>query len=286
MARPQLIEQMERLVWHTLLAIVHGQDPETLVAALIICFEGAAKENLEKDEFVNAWFQSPSAGGIHADPDASTVAKKDVERMEDAADVKRVREENNKAYQHCRKVILKETDKEKKYQALYSLFNTLGRSLEISDNGEWDEPRRIVQAQPETRTIGLVALAENHSSEKEDHTKSQLTATSKRPPADQLPHRRMSSRRTQAMRDGQEQVQPDNKELLNNQDSKDMHMDPADDRSKQILASGQQSHTGQEPPTVSESPVFSENDGSQSERLKRPTSSRPSSSQTRHIKRS
>lgn len=64
MARPQLIEQMERLVWHTLLAIVHGQDPETLVAALIICFEGAAKENLEKDEFVNAWFQSPSAGGM------------------------------------------------------------------------------------------------------------------------------------------------------------------------------------------------------------------------------
>ena len=88
------------------------------------------------------------------------------------------------------------------------------------------------------------------------------------------------------MHDGQEQVQPDNKEPLDNQDSKDMHMDPADDRSKQILASGQQSHTGQEPPTGSESPVFSENDGSQSERLKRPTSSRPSSSQTRHIKRS
>lgn len=86
--------------------------------------------------------------------------------MEDAADVKRVREENNKAYQHCRKVILKETDKEKKYQALYSLFNTLGRSLEISDNGEWDEPRHIVQAQPETRPMGLVALAENHSSKK------------------------------------------------------------------------------------------------------------------------
>ena len=86
--------------------------------------------------------------------------------MEDTADVKRVREENNKAYQHCRKVILKETDKEKKYQALYSLFNTLGRSLEISDNGEWDEPRHIVQAQPETRPMGLVALAENHSSKK------------------------------------------------------------------------------------------------------------------------
>lgn len=56
MARPQLIEQMERLVWHTLLGIVNGQDTETLIAALIICFEGAAKENLEKDDFVNAWF--------------------------------------------------------------------------------------------------------------------------------------------------------------------------------------------------------------------------------------
>ena len=65
MARPYLIEQMERLVWLTLFSIVDGQDPETLIAALIICFEEAAKEVLEKDESVNAWFRSLSGGMPH-----------------------------------------------------------------------------------------------------------------------------------------------------------------------------------------------------------------------------
>lgn len=115
--------------------------------------------------FTSGFFSRRSGTGN----DPSTVVEEDFEHTEDAEDAKPdiflAREEQIKAYQRCRQVIRREADKDKHYQALYSLFNTLALSVDITDDEEWDEPRSVVQAKAETNQIGPVALAESHSSE-------------------------------------------------------------------------------------------------------------------------